>query len=218
MELQTVVDAVLARLGRGGPTSQKIRTETEGADLAERQKLRAEVDRLRGELATGAPKLTTARKDAEAKLRAAQTSLRQAEAAFHTAAYAERQAVSSLEGQLGAAEQTLRASASPKIAALQSELLEAHALIRNNQPAPILIRRRNPLLDRKVTVGSITTAPSAGARMLAIVAAIRQLDGLALEALDEEALRRRLDAILADIPEVVEEQVLAGQKPSPEAA
>jgi hypothetical protein len=208
MELQTVVDAGLAKIGRGGPAAQKIQAEADAANVAERQKLRVEADRLRGELQAGTP-LTRAMEAAAEKLKTAQAAARAAEAVYIGARVAETTWRTSREGQIGALEGALRASASSRIDALRLDLLEMHSAARNNQPLPMLIRRRNPILDRKVVVGAITSGPSSRAHMSAIVEAIRQLDVIALEALTEEALGRRLDALLAEIPEIVEETVLA---------
>ena len=130
-----------------------------------------------------------------------------AERAYHLAVFAERGCRTGAETRIGALRARLASTASPKIDDFREELAqlwEKTKLIRAETETGV---RRNALSDHVQVTRVSSNEPSLVRRLTKITETLRALDALRLEAIDEEALAARIEAMRAAIPEVAFEDL-----------
>jgi hypothetical protein len=212
MSLRSVADEVQERVLRAlgkGEIVQKIRQEQTAAELAERKPIVARLAGLRAKLSEQAPLLAKATATAAGKLAAARAAAAAAEQAYWDVLGAERQGVTGLENAIRVDEGALRATASPRIAELRSELRGRLNEIHTEGPSRFTRRAFNPIAGKERLVLLVNDRASRLRAMDAITSGLLMLDQLELEALAPEVLEARLARILEEIPELTDDVLIA---------
>lgn len=174
--------------------------EANAAHLAERQKLREEVERIRTDAEKRIPKLEAAMREARAralesaeKHRKSLQALAEAEAAHRTAAQGSERRIAQLEAEL-------RRSADPLIDAFIEQLHEEHQNLRDRIDV-VLERAEYGKPDRSGRRNRVSNKSDIDARLVGIIDAIRAAERLRLEVGGED-LPARLEKLRARLPEI----------------
>ncbi len=218
-ELQRIVnqtaDKVLELLGRTG-AGQEVLAERAKKRLEEQKKLAEEWRHLKAQLDKGARGLALATSEAAKKIPEAQAALNAALKGHQEAWAAERRFVTGLDDAISRTEARLRDLASPRIAALRSELLDAWYMARAEDP--MRFKASAQRAGKKVPVMLTSDRPSRIRQIEAIWAAREALRDLELEPLGAEALNEKLADVMLSIPLIEEESFLPPRGGAPEAA
>lgn len=191
---------------RGSKIADTMVAEAETTLLDERREHASRIKLLRQEEGKAMPPLEKATADALAKVREAEQVLKAA-IDGHTGAYqAEVGRRNSIHSAIAQHELALRQSASPLLEAFRSELLDMLQAHRNTPVAQHQTESSNALTGR-VTRKYFSSSPSMTRRLHAILAAIQGCDALKLEVLSEADLTKRIQKTLAELPEILVEEV-----------
>jgi hypothetical protein len=195
---------LLDRLARS-PLGQKLLAEEARETATDRAAHAAERAALLKQLERVVPDLDAAVTEAMAKRDAARDALRDAERVLNAARQTRDGTVHQLERRIAEHEAYLSVTAPVLIAATAERLAAERDAICAEGSAAGATERAVTLAGQVVITAS--TWPSVKRRVLALGPAILAVRALGLENLAEAELTRRLEAIEAEIPEVVMESV-----------
>lgn len=150
---------------------------------------------------------------AEAHLESALAALRDAELALGERRWEEHCAGVEPDARIEALRRTLTETADPRIDVFASELMDLQQELRGDMVAGLQLEtltryRHNFFKGKRVLVQHTSTSPSVTRRSRAIVAALRSLPDLKLEALTGEELEARIEVMRSGIPEIKVEDLL----------